>query len=170
MEEIEATKVREVTTTSSPLPKFSALNATSRANVPFANATAYFDSDQVANSYVKEYINRQFDWVQKKFKAKAVVEKTCANSLRIPFINQIIPNATYVYIVRDGLDVVGSAKLRWTANLNIKYTLKKARFIPIFDLPFYFFNFFINRLHKFLSSQNRLSFWGPRFKGLDNLL
>ena len=73
----------------------------------------------LASSSVKKYIRKQFDWVAKNYDASIVIEKTCANSLRIPFVDKVIPEAKYIYIVRNGIDVTGSAKLRWTAKLNM---------------------------------------------------
>ena len=65
-----------------------------------------------------------------------MVEKTCANSLRISFVNEVVPEAKYIFIYRDGIDSTGSAKLRWTAELDIHYILKKVRFVPMMDLPY----------------------------------
>ena len=38
----------------------------------------------------------------KKEKLDVLVEKTCANSLRVPFVEKIVPEAKYIFIVRDG--------------------------------------------------------------------
>ena len=40
-----------------------------------------------------------------------MVEKTCANTLRLPFVDKVLPEARYLHIVRDGVDVVASAEL-----------------------------------------------------------
>src|SRR5699024_12209800 len=58
---------------------------------------------------VRRYIRRQFDWVMRRYGVRYVVEKTCANSLRVPFVDAVVPEAKYVFIRRDGLDAVGSA-------------------------------------------------------------
>ncbi len=57
--------------------------------------------------------------------ADVVVEKTCANSLRVPFVDRVVPEARYVFIRRDGLDAVGSAMARWKAPLDIPYLARK---------------------------------------------
>ena len=56
-----------------------------------------------------------------------IVEKTCANSLRVPFVNSVVPEAKYIFLVRDGRDVIASARKRWQAPLNIPYLLSKAK-------------------------------------------
>jgi hypothetical protein len=124
----------------------------------------------LATSSVKKYIRKQFDWVAEKFDASIVVEKTCANSLRVPFINKIIPNAKYIHIVRDGIDVTGSAKLRWTAKLDIPYLLRKVRFVPLSDIPYYAFRYFWSRFYRVFALENRLAFWGPLLDEMNIIL
>ena len=77
-----------------------------------------------ANDYVKKFIRDKFCRLQKKKNSKVIVEKTCANSLRVPFVNEIIPDAKFIYIKRDMLDVVGSAKHRWKAPISYLFTKK----------------------------------------------
>ncbi|WP_240031490.1 sulfotransferase [Guyparkeria sp. SCN-R1] len=117
-----------------------------------------------------DYIRKQFDWVSRRYGAHTVVEKTCANSLRVPFVDAVVPEAKYIFIYRDGLDVVGSAVKRWKAELDIPYLARKARFVPLSDLPFYASRYLWNRVYRVISREERLAFWGPQFKGLDEAL
>ena len=124
-----------------------------------------FIADQI-NPSVKKYIQKQFDRLEKKYKTEFIVEKTCANTLKIPFINEIFPQAKYIFIVRDGKDVAASAKKRWKASLEIKYISKKAKFVPVTDLPYYGFRYLNNRLKKIFSKDQQLAFWGPIYPGM----
>lgn len=128
--------------------------------------------EQQATGPVIQYIRSQF----RKFAASSkhssfssdemvLVEKTCANSLRVGFVDKVLPEAKYVYLVRDGRDVVASATKRWTAPLDIEYLYAKARFVPKSDLLYYGFRYFLNRIKKFSNPDSRLSVWGPKFKG-----
>lgn len=128
-----------------------------------------FTSDMATNG-IKKYIRSRFQWVERKYSAKIVVEKTCANCLRIPFVAKVLPDAKYIYIYRDGIDATGSAKLRWTANLDIKYILQKARFVPFLDLPFYAFRYMISRIYRLVSRDRRVKSWGPRLDGMEDLV
>jgi hypothetical protein len=128
--------------------------------------TDEFPTD-MARSKVKEFIHKEFDNFASSNDLTFLVEKTCANSLRVPFVYQVMPNAKYIFIVRDGVDVVGSATIRWKAKLDIPYLLKKVRYVPISDLPYYGLRYVGSHIHKFFSKENRLSFWGPRFSGLN---
>lgn len=95
-----------------------------------------------------------------------LVEKTCANSLRVPFVHAVVPEARFIYLVRDGRDVVRSAHSRWKAPLDIGYLAAKARYVPVSDLPYYASRYLSNRLRKVLHPENALAVWGPRFEGM----
>lgn len=125
---------------------------------------------QHATPAVKGYIHHFFASLAKNNKLDVVVEKTCANSLRVGFINEIFPEANYIFLVRDGRDVVASAMKRWVAPLNIPYLLKKARYVPVSDIPYYGVRFLWNRIYQIGSKEKRLAFWGPRFEGMDEML
>jgi hypothetical protein len=118
-------------------------------------------SADMATPQVRNYIRRQFDWVRGKYNTDTVVEKTCANSLRVEFVEQVLGGPDYVFIYRDGIDVVASAVKRWRASIDIPYLLRKARFVPPLDLPYYGFRFVRNRLARLRSPERRLSVWGP---------
>jgi hypothetical protein len=123
-----------------------------------------------ATSSVKHYLTRTFEQYAKKFNADILVEKTCANSLRVPFLKEVFPSAKYIFIVRDGVDATGSAKLRWTAKLDLTYILEKVRFVPKMDLPYYGLRYLWARLHRFFSKEKRLAFWGPALNNMPNIL
>lgn len=127
-------------------------------------------SRELASPSVKHYIGRQFDKLAVKDGLEMVVEKTCANSLRLGFVEEIIPDVRYVFIVRDGMDVVGSSLKRWKASLDISYILRKARYVPPTDVPYYASRYLLNHLYRLVSRENRLSFWGPVMDNIDELL
>lgn len=129
--------------------------------------------DEFDGSYatpaVTKYIRGAFDRMARRTDCRVLVEKTCANSLRVPFVDAVIPEANYVFLVRDGRDVVASAMKRWTAPLDIPYLLKKARFVPAFDLPFYGFRYLQNRCIRLMHREKRLAVWGPRWRGWEEV-
>jgi len=135
---------------------------------------ASYPSDELPISKVtpkiKDYIRKKFSNIFKQYDAKVIVEKTCANSLRIGFVNKIFPEAKYIYIYRDGIDVVGSAKKRWTADIDFSYLFQKVKYVPKTELPYYALVYFFSRVSRFFSNENRLSFWGPKLKNMDKFL
>lgn len=143
-------------------------------NYIWRHGNVRFPSDEftpeMATPSVAEYIQRQFDKFAAQSNAEVVVEKTCANSLRVGFVDQVVPEAKYIFIVRDGLDAVGSALERWQASLDLPYILKKARYVPVTDLPYYASRYLLNHVYRLASGEKRLAFWGPAMNNIDELL
>lgn len=131
--------------------------------------TDEFDPSDATDS-VRRFVRGRFAAIANSLDAATVVEKTCANSLRVGFVDAILPEARYIFIVRDGRDVVSSAMKRWTAPLDIPYLLRKARFVPPVDIPYYASRYVGNRIHRIMSGEKRLAFWGPRFHGMQEML
>lgn len=127
-------------------------------------------TSNMATPSVKGYIRGRFDKFAKGRSLDTLVEKTCANSLRVGFVDKILPDAKYVFIVRDGMDVVGSALKRWKASLDIPYILQKARYVPPADLPYYASRYMLNHMYRLVSWEHRLSLWGPAMDNIGDLL
>jgi len=143
-------------------------------NYIWRHGNVYYPSDEftreMATPKVKQYIRNQFDRLAKSYQLDVVVEKTCANSLRVGFVDEVLPDAKYIFIVRDGVDVIASAMLRWKAKLDIPYILRKTRYVPVADLAYYASHYLANRVYRLVSKDKRLAFWGPRMKDMDSLL
>lgn len=143
-------------------------------NYIWRHGNVRFPSDEfipaMATPRIATYIRSRFDWVSRYYAAPYVLEKTCANSLRVGFVDRVVPDARYVFIRRDGFDVVGSAVERWQAKLDIPYLARKARFVPLTDLPYYASRYAWNRVYRLISGRRRLSFWGPQLHDLQQLL
>lgn len=122
---------------------------------------------EAARPEIRSYIRSRFDSMAERTGSQILVEKTCANSLRVDFVDAAVPDAKFVFIVRDGVDAAASAMLRWRAKLDIAYLIRKARFVPLPDLPYYASRYLGNRIHRLASSQKQLAFWGPKFRGFD---
>ncbi len=124
----------------------------------------------MATPEIKTFINNEFDKFAASTNADIIIEKTCASSMRVGFVDEILPDTKYIFIVRDGLDTVSSAKIRWKAKLDIPYLLKKARYVPLFDLPYYASRYIGSHLYKVFSKEKRVSFWGPQMNNMAQLL
>lgn len=135
------------------------------ARVPHDELTA-----DHARPRVVRYIRRAFAAQARRGGAPVVVEKTCASTLRVPFVDIVLPDATYVVIERDPVDAVASAMKRWRAPLETNYLAAKARFVPPTDLPYYALRYLGHRVAKLRSDDDVLPSWGPRFAGIDDLV
>ena len=131
-----------------------------------------FPTDQfsraMADDKTKSYIRRQFEKLPRE-NSDTIVEKTCATTFRCGFVHEVLPEAKFINIIRDGRDVASSAALRWNAKLDLPYILKKARYVPLTDIPYYGFNYLKARLYRIFAGKKRLSTWGPRFEGMDEV-
>jgi hypothetical protein len=143
-------------------------------NYLWRHGNVRYPSDEIPRSHatesIKKYILNKFSALELTLNIDTVIEKTCANSLRVPFVDKIVPEAKYIFIYRDGIDATGSAKLRWTAKLDIPYILEKVRFVPLIDLPYYAARYFGARIYRFFSREKRLAFWGPVLDGMQEIL
>jgi hypothetical protein len=126
--------------------------------------------DELATDRVRQYVRGRFDSVAGSNRLDIVVEKTCANSLRVGFVDRIVPDARYIFLVRHGMDAVVSAAQRWRSKLDLLYTLKKARFVPLGDVPRYAALFAANRLFRLYSRDRRVAHWGPHLDNMQELL
>lgn len=139
----------------------------------------YGNRDEITDEFEPENVrDKNIDYIRGQFKAISsasikgckstrphIIEKTCANSLRVGYVNAVVPEAKYIYLVRDGRDVVASAMKRWKASLDVPYLMAKAKYVPKSDLIFYASSYLHSRLAKFRNPEARLSVWGPKFKG-----
>jgi len=125
---------------------------------------------ELATIHVRRYIKIHFSQLASARGLRVVVEKTCANSLRVPYVNAVLPNAHYILIHRDPVDCVASALKRWDAPMDWGYTMRKARYVPFRDVPAYGLRFVRNRLHRLTSGQGRVASWGPIFEGMSEQL
>lgn len=124
----------------------------------------------LATAPVSRFIRSQFDKLHRRSSAKVILEKTCANSLRVPFVDRVFPEAKYIFIYRDGVDAAASAKLRWNADLDMSYILEKAKYVPKLDLPYYASRYIWSRIYRILSGNKRLAFWGPCLPDMQSIL
>lgn len=120
---------------------------------------------EFAHRRARDYIRSRFGRLERPG-VTHIVEKTCANSLRVGFVDAVLPEARYIFIVRDGRDVIASAMKRWQADFDPKYILRKARYVPMPDVPYYATRFIHDRLFRRLSGEKRARSWGPRFDGM----
>jgi hypothetical protein len=119
-------------------------------------------TSEMANTKIKNYIRNEFEKISLKYKKDYILEKTCANTLRVNFVNKIFPEAKFINIIRNGLDVTHSIITRWESKFSLSYTLKKLKYVPKVDIPYYGIQFLKNRVYKKVNN-NRLKLWGPIF-------
>lgn len=95
-----------------------------------------------------------------------LIEKTVANTLRVPFVEAVFPEARYVHLVRDGREVAESAMRQWQAPPDWSALMRKLREIPVRNLGYVAW-FGANFVKGLFSGRKGGKVWGPRFPGID---
>jgi hypothetical protein len=141
---------------------------------------------------IRHQIQRDFSRFRKKMGCELVVDKSPRNSLKIPFILKIFPQAKFIHILRDGRDVALSIHKEWNIRENIVGDATRsnpfsyagaAKVIRVWLARQPFLGDKIRALwfetHGHLLDRskhlNRLRWngvvgWGPRFKGWEKIL
>ena len=122
------------------------------------------------NDSVRKYIYKEFNKILTKHGCKNVVEKSEGNALRIGYVNKIFPNAKYVFVMRDGRDAIASMLKRRRQTLSFSFLLKKARYVPLSDIPIVTIRYFSNLFYRFFFMKKKVYKLGPVFKGMNDLL
>jgi hypothetical protein len=94
------------------------------------------------------------------------VEKTVSNTLRVPLVDQVLPDALYIHLVRDGRDVTESALRCWQAPPEFRRLFDKLRDFPWRTCSGYALAQARGLLQKYTSGNRRLPVWGPAYPGI----
>lgn len=93
--------------------------------------------------------------------AKIILEKTVSNTLRMETIRRVFPEAEFIHLERDGLDVVESSFRQWTMPSNRGYLIQKLRYFPIRE-----WRYGLWFARNALAPNDEPPIWGPRYKGI----
>jgi Sulfotransferase family len=113
--------------------------------------------------FVRRYVDRYA-----RGGGDVVIEKTVGNSLRVPFVHAVLPDAAFVHLVRDGTDVAESARRQWLAPPDRKYLLGKVRHFPLRLVPSYGREYALAQLSLPDRVRSHAATWGPRYPGIDD--
>lgn len=116
----------------------------------------------------KAFIRKTLPSLAKARKGDILIEKTVSNTLRLPFVHEVYPNARYVHLIRDGRDVAESAMRQWEAPPDWSALFTKLRGMPLANLGYVMWfvrNFIAGRA----SGRKGGNVWGPRFPGIEDI-
>ena len=122
-----------------------------------------------ATPRVRRYIRKQLGRmarIQRHPDARFVVEKTVGNTLRVPFVADVLPDARFVHVVRDGRAVTESAMRMWQEPPQAKYLLEKLRYFPFSNVRYAFW-YAWNIAKGRLRGSKGVHLWGPRYPGIE---
>lgn len=119
--------------------------------------------------------SRHIQWIRDKVlglaarggsdRPRIVVEKTVSNSLRVPFVRAIFPEAKLVHLIRDGRAAAESARRVWNERPSWSYAFGKLRYLHIGGFP-YLVKYAANQLRTG-DRQRSTRTWGPRYPGME---
>ena len=115
-----------------------------------------------------DFIRKTLPTLARARPGQVLIEKTVSNSLRVPFVAAVFPDARFVHLIRDGRDVTESAMRQWQAPPNWKALWQKLRGIPLANLGYVFW-FAGNFVSGLFSGRKGGNVWGPRFPGIMDL-
>jgi hypothetical protein len=103
---------------------------------------------------------------------KRLIEKTVSNTLRVPFVDRVFPDALYVHLLRDGRAVIESSMRMWQAPPDRRGLRRKLADMPWMNFGYVGW-FLLNYLQGLLRGRAGGAVWGPRYPGvikdIDNL-
>ena len=110
-------------------------------------------------------IKKISNFVSKYFKKNNIlVEKTVSNTIRVPYVLSIFPNAKFIFLYRHGLDVIESVDRQWEKKVEKNYIFKKLMHVPVKQLLTYGLKYFKRNLDKKTTDY----FWGVKTPNLIN--
>jgi hypothetical protein len=116
---------------------------------------------------VKRYIRSRFACFTRRQSKMRFMEKTPSNCLRVPFVHEVLPDARFIHIVRDGRDVALSAYRKWTSppKKDALWRRLTKLDIPLRDIPYYTMDFLRDVVGRQLRPE-RAFIWGPHVPNL----
>lgn len=119
-----------------------------------------------ATERVKRYIRGQFLKYQRRHGNCIVLEKTPANIFKIPYVRAILPEATWLYIVRDPFAFISSVELKWQSSATTKGLRRRLEHTPVTQLHYHAARLLRDQFTRRVLRQQYLKVWGPRYEGI----
>jgi len=107
--------------------------------------------------------------LQRWWKEPVLVEKTVSNTLRVPYVYSLFPDARFIHLLRDGYDVVESSYRQWIARPDWRYLIGKLRALPPASAPRYALRVggqMVRRQFNCQSPGPTTPVWGPVYEGV----
>ncbi len=123
--------------------------------------------EETATKKICTFIRKQLSKASAATNKTRIVEKTVSNALRMPFVNKVLPDAQYIFIARDGRDVVESAMRCWQKNPEVTYLLQKLKTYPWQHCISYAVRYALGLISQRLGIGSAAHSWGPRYPGIE---
>ena len=100
--------------------------------------------------------------------APLLVEKTVSNTIRLPFVLSVFPDAKVIHLVRNGKDVVDSVYRQWGETRDLKYFISKMKTYPLKHGLSYLASYGMDWVRfKLLKKGSKAYIWGVKYPGYE---
>lgn len=99
-------------------------------------------------------------------KTRFLVEKSVSNTLNVPLVSRVFPDARFIHLIRDGRAVTESAVRMWRQPPKAGYLWKKLRYFPWRSYRHAIW-YATNLVKGKLSAGRGQLIWGPRYDGIE---
>jgi hypothetical protein len=102
-----------------------------------------------------------------------LIEKTPSNSLRMAFVDRVLPGCLFVHIIRDGVESTLAIRRFWQEHARgviPRKLFERLREINPRQLPYYAREFVRRTMPRPLAGLVKQPVWGPRIPGIDGML
>lgn len=126
-----------------------------------------------ARPEVCQHIRKVFAKAVRDQNRERLVEKTPSNSLRMGFVDQVLPGCIVIHTMRDGVESVLSIRKFWqnhARGLRTDKIMERLKEIDLRRAPYYAKEIIRRAIPKPLAGMVRQPVWGPRIPGIDGLL
>jgi hypothetical protein len=126
-----------------------------------------------ARPQVCQHIRRAFAKAVRDAGRSRLIEKTPSNSLRMEFVDRVLPGCIFIHTMRDGVESVLSIRKFWeqyARGVPKDKLIQRLKEIDLKRAPYYAKELLRKAMPKQLSGLVGKPVWGPRIPGIDGLL
>lgn len=143
------------------------------SNHPLEEIWSYGQDDIEHEAYsVDSLTSEKRNFIQQEFaeqidQKKIFIEKNVRNSLRIPYVRKVFPDARFIHIIREPRDVVTSLMKRWKNPIDWRYYLSSKAFeLSLSEIVQYSLRLGGKFLKRLIQGNKHVDIWGPHYPGL----
>lgn len=126
-----------------------------------------------ARPEVCRFIRQRFAAAVQQGGKQRLIEKTPSNSLRMEFVERVLPGCLFVHIIRDGVESSLAIRRFWQQHahgVKPRKLWERLREMNPRQFPYYGKEFLRRAMPKPLAGLVKQPVWGPRIPGIDSLL
>jgi hypothetical protein len=114
------------------------------------------------------FMRNEFNKISRIYGSNFVLEKTCANTLRIQYVKSIFPEAKFIFIFRNKYDAIESIARNWKLGPNSNNFFKKLTWYRYMDLMKFVINTIPNIILKTIFKKKFI--WGPKLLNFSKII